>query len=191
MYDQTARDARGCGWVTYQENDVNSRPQADIARIRLIIAVLSLPIFGTFYIIRPFLPALIWATMIVVATWVVAIGIKKWVVERRWLHEVPLAGERSAREWQRLSDAGRGSIVAQAQPYAIVAEKWLLSQSGALGVLAIHLALTVVIARILHTQSEAAANRIMRFATRIAAERGVAAVCLTALSNTYRCTGVA
>jgi predicted PurR-regulated permease PerM len=140
---------------------VNSRPQADIARILLIIVILSLLIFDSLYIVRPFLPALIGATMIVVATWPVMIGIEKraggrrWIalavmlvgllvvivlplygavstiaehggditdqaealpdytVPRppRWLHEVPLAGERSAREWQRLSDAGRGGTL--------------------------------------------------------------------------------
>jgi predicted PurR-regulated permease PerM len=48
--------------------------------------------------------------------------------------------------------------------------------------LAIHLVLTVVIAGILYTQGEAVANRMVRFATRIAAERGAAAVRLSALS---------
>jgi predicted PurR-regulated permease PerM len=211
---------------------VNSRPQADIARILLIIVILSLLMFGSLYIVRPFLPALIWATMIVVATWPVMIGIEKRVGGRRWiavtvmlvgllvvivlplygavptiaehggditdqaealqnytlprpprwLHEVPLAGERSALEWQRLSDAGRGDILAQVQPYAIVATKWLFSPAGAVGMLAIHLVLTVVIAGILYTQGEAVANRMVRFATRIAAERGAAAVRLSALS---------
>ncbi|MFM0008379.1 AI-2E family transporter YdiK, partial [Paraburkholderia dipogonis] len=56
---------------------MKSRPQADIARILLIIVILSLLIFGSLYIVRPFLPALIWATMIVVATWPVMIGIEK------------------------------------------------------------------------------------------------------------------
>jgi predicted PurR-regulated permease PerM len=64
---------------------VNSRPQADIARIQLIIAILPLLNFGSFYIVRPFLPALIWATMIVVATWPVMIGIEKRVRARRWI----------------------------------------------------------------------------------------------------------
>ncbi|MFL9965925.1 hypothetical protein PQR02_33890 [Paraburkholderia sediminicola] len=160
---------------------MNSRPQADIARILLIIVILSLLIFGSLYIVRPFLPALIWATMIVVATWPVMIGIEKhvgghrWIAVTvmlvgllvvivlplygavstlaehggditeqaealsdytlprppRWLHEVPLAGERSAREWQRLPEAGLGGILAQVQTYAIVAAKWLFSQAGA------------------------------------------------------------
>lgn len=64
---------------------MNSRPQADIARTLLIIVILSLLIFGSLYIVRPFFPALIWATMIVVATWPVMIGIEKRVGGRRWI----------------------------------------------------------------------------------------------------------
>ncbi|SAL86337.1 membrane protein [Caballeronia terrestris] len=232
MYNRTAGLRAGCGLVACQGNEVNSRPPVDIARILLIIVILSLLIFGSLYIVRPFLPALIWATMIVVATWPLMIRIEKRIGGRRWiavtvmlagllvvivlplygavstiaehggdivdqaealpdytlpppprwLHEVPLAGERSAREWQRLSDAGRGGILAQVQPYAIVAAKWLLSQAGAVGVLAIHLVLTVVIAGILYAQGEAGALSVVRFATRIAAERGAAAVRLSALA---------
>jgi predicted PurR-regulated permease PerM len=204
----------------------------DIARILLIIVILSLLIFGSLYIVRPFLPALIWATMIVVATWPVMIGIEKRVGGRRWiavtvmligllvvivlplygavstiaehggdiidqaealpnyslppppswLHEVPLAGEGLAREWQRLSDAGRGGILAQVQPYALIAAKWLLSQAGTVGLLVIHLVLTVIIAGILYSQGEAASSTVVRFAARIAAERGAAAVRLAGLS---------
>jgi predicted PurR-regulated permease PerM len=211
---------------------VNLRPQADIARILLIIVILSLLIFGTLYIVRPFLPALIWATMIVVATWPVLLGIEKrvggrrWIavtvmligllivivlplyaavstiaehggdiVERakslptytlppppRWLQTVPFFGERVAREWQLLSDAGPGGILARVQPYAIIAAKWMLSHAGAVGVLVIHLVLTVVIAGILYSQGEAASGFVSRFAARIAAERGTAAVQLGALS---------
>ncbi|MFM0512961.1 AI-2E family transporter YdiK [Paraburkholderia sp. RL17-373-BIF-A] len=211
---------------------MKSRPQADIARILLIIVILSLLIFGSLYIVRPFLPALIWATMIVVATWPVMIGIEKRVGGRRWiavtvmlvgllvvivlplygavstiaehggdivdqaealpnyslppppswLHQVPLAGEGLAREWQRLSDAGRGGILAQVQPYALIAAKWLLSQAGTVGLLVIHLVLTLIIAGILYSQGEAASSSVVRFAARIAAERGAAAVRLAGLS---------
>ncbi|WP_408536073.1 AI-2E family transporter YdiK [Paraburkholderia fungorum] len=223
---------RGSGLIACQENDLNSRAQADIARILLIIVILSLLIFGSLYIVRPFLPALIWATMIVVATWPVMLGIQKRIGGRRWiavtvmlagllvvivlplyaavstiaehggdiieqtkalpnytlpppphwLHEVPLAGERFSGEWQRLSDAGPGGVLAQVQPYAMIAAKWLLSQAGTVGVLVIHLMLTVIISGILYSQGEAASASVMRFAARVAAERGAAAVRLAGLS---------
>jgi predicted PurR-regulated permease PerM len=211
---------------------VNSQPQADIARILLIIVILLLLISGSLYIVRPFLPALIWATMIVVATWPVMLGIQKRVGGRRWiavtvmlagllvvivlplyaavstiaehgadiidqtralpnyalpppprwLHEIPLAGGHLAREWQRLSDAGPGGILARVQPYAMIATKWLLSQASTVGVLVIHLLLTVITAGILYSRGEAASGGVVRFATRVAAERGAAAVRLGALS---------
>jgi len=41
----------------------------DITRILLAVVVLGGLIAATFWVLRPFLPALIWATMIVVATW--------------------------------------------------------------------------------------------------------------------------
>jgi predicted PurR-regulated permease PerM len=211
---------------------VNSRLQGDIARILLVILILCLLIFSSLYIVRPFLPALIWATMIVVATWPLMLGIEKRVGGRRWiavtamlagllvvivlplyaavstiaehggdildqvkalpdytlppppawLQDVPLAGERAAREWQHLSDAGPGGILAQIQPYATIAAKWLLTHAGAVGVLVIHLVLTVIIAGVLYSRGEAAARTVMRFAARIGAERGVDAVRLGALS---------
>ena len=44
-------------------------PSWDVTRIVLAVVVLGGLIGATFWVLRPFLPALIWATMIVVATW--------------------------------------------------------------------------------------------------------------------------
>jgi predicted PurR-regulated permease PerM len=44
-------------------------PSRDLTRILLASALLVLLIAGSFWILRPFLPALVWSTMIVVATW--------------------------------------------------------------------------------------------------------------------------
>ena len=41
------------------ESIVNSRPHVDIARILLVILILSLLILSSLYILKPFLPALI------------------------------------------------------------------------------------------------------------------------------------
>ena len=43
--------------------------RSDIPRIVLAVLVLGMLIAASFWILKPFLPALIWATMIVVATW--------------------------------------------------------------------------------------------------------------------------
>ena len=54
---------------------------------RTIFAVLFIGglIAGSLWIILPFLPAVIWATMIVVATWPVLLRIQGWLWGRRWL----------------------------------------------------------------------------------------------------------
>ena len=44
-------------------------PSRDLTRILLASALLALLIAGSFWVLQPFLPALIWATMIVVSTW--------------------------------------------------------------------------------------------------------------------------
>ncbi|WP_341676935.1 AI-2E family transporter YdiK [Niveibacterium sp. SC-1] len=50
--------------------DTQNRPASrDIARITLSVLLLGLLIAGSLWILSPFLPALIWASMIVVATW--------------------------------------------------------------------------------------------------------------------------
>jgi predicted PurR-regulated permease PerM len=54
---------------------------------RTIFAVLFIGglIAGSLWILRPFLPAVIWATMIVVATWPILLRIQGWLWGRRWL----------------------------------------------------------------------------------------------------------
>ena len=47
----------------------NPRQPVDIARILLVITTLTALTVGSLYVLRPFLPGLIWATTIVVATW--------------------------------------------------------------------------------------------------------------------------
>jgi predicted PurR-regulated permease PerM len=214
------------------ENILNTRPSVDIARILLVITILSLLILSSLYILKPFLPALIWAAMIVVATWPLLLGVEKRVGGRRWLattvmvialvvvialplygavstlaehasdivgtaktlpnyalppppswvRDVPLAGDRVAREWQRLSDAGPGGLLASITPYATIAAKWLLAHATAVGVVVIHLVLTLLIAGILYMNGEAAARTVLDVANRIAPERGAAAVRLGGLA---------
>jgi len=63
------------------------KPQAmpDIARILFIVTILCALTIGTLYVMRPFIPGLIWATTIVVATWPAMIGIERRCGNRRWL----------------------------------------------------------------------------------------------------------
>jgi predicted PurR-regulated permease PerM len=211
---------------------MNPRPPIDIARIMFVIVILSALTIGSLYILRPFIPGLIWATTIVVATWPVMLAIQRRVGDRRWiataimliillfvialplyqaistlaLHgadimvtikalpqyalppppgwvgEIPLAGGRVAHEWQTLSDAGPGGLLAKLEPYLTIVARWMLGHAAAVGVFVIHMFVTIIIAGILYSQGEAAGRFVTRFATRLAAQRGAAAVKLAGLA---------
>jgi predicted PurR-regulated permease PerM len=48
---------------------ISTRPSWDLTRILLAVTAIGGLVAASFWILQPFLPALIWATMIVVATW--------------------------------------------------------------------------------------------------------------------------
>ncbi len=57
----------------------------DYPRIIIIVLLISLMVGTSLWILSPFLPALIWATMIVVATWPLLLHVQRLVGGRRWL----------------------------------------------------------------------------------------------------------
>jgi predicted PurR-regulated permease PerM len=59
--------------------------QADIVRTTLSVLFIGILITVSFLILRPFLTALIWASMIVVTTWPLLIGLQKRLFGKRWL----------------------------------------------------------------------------------------------------------
>jgi len=211
---------------------MNPRQPVDIARIMFVIVILSALMIGSLYVLRPFIPGLIWATTIVVATWPVMLAVQRRVGNRRWiatavmliillvvialplyeaistlaLHgsdimgaikglpqyelapppdwvgEIPLAGQRVAHEWQTLSDAGPGGLLAKLEPYLTIVARWMLGHAAAVGVFVIHMFVTILIAGILYSQGEAAARFVTRFASRLAGQRGAEAVKLAGLA---------
>ncbi|WP_116523090.1 AI-2E family transporter YdiK [Achromobacter insuavis] len=99
-----------------------------------------------------------------------------------WVRGIPLGGERIAQEWQALADAGAGGLLARLEPYVTMAAKWLLSNAAIVGVFVMHMLITIVIAGILYSQGDVAADFAQRFANRLAGHRGVAAIRLAGLS---------
>jgi predicted PurR-regulated permease PerM len=61
------------------------RKDGDLARIVLGVLTLGGLMAATFWILHPFLGAIIWAIMIVVATWPLMLGLQKRVGNRRWI----------------------------------------------------------------------------------------------------------
>jgi len=57
----------------------------DITRTVFAVLFIGGLIVGSLWILRPFLPAVIWASMIVVSTWPVLLRFQGWLWGRRWL----------------------------------------------------------------------------------------------------------
>lgn len=62
-----------------------SPPMQDIPRTIFAVLFIGGLIAGSLWVLRPFLPAVIWAAMIVVATWPLLLRLQKWLWGRRWL----------------------------------------------------------------------------------------------------------
>src|SRR6187399_2283174 len=99
-----------------------------------------------------------------------------------WLANVPFAGERLTAEWQALSAAGPEQFAETIRPYVKSVAAWLLAITGGFGGLLGHFLLTVIIAGILYATGETAASGVRAFASRLAGERGDAAVILAGQS---------
>lgn len=57
----------------------------DLPRIVIGVLFIALLGFGSLFVLKPFLPALVWATMIVVATWPLLRGMQRLAGGRRWV----------------------------------------------------------------------------------------------------------
>jgi len=64
---------------------VQNHPPLDLTRITLQVLWIGVLIAATFWIMRPFLPSLIWAAMIVAATWPLMIKVECWLWGKRGL----------------------------------------------------------------------------------------------------------
>ncbi len=63
----------------------NRGQQPELIRSILVVTILGLLLAFSLWILRPFLPALIWATMIAVATWPLMLAVQKRLWRKRWL----------------------------------------------------------------------------------------------------------
>jgi len=62
-----------------------SQPHPDLARSTLAVLFIGGLIVGSFLIVQPFLPAIIWAMTLVIATWPMLLRIQRFLGNRRWL----------------------------------------------------------------------------------------------------------
>src|SRR5262249_33273228 len=72
--------------------EMSARQSPDLARITLQLLTLGALIATTFWIVKPFLIAFAWATMIAVATWPLFLDVESWLGGRRSLAVVAVTG---------------------------------------------------------------------------------------------------
>jgi predicted PurR-regulated permease PerM len=202
--------------------------QRDLVRTILEVLVIAALVITSLWILSPFLASIVWATMIVVATWPLFLGLEARLRGRRGLavtamtlaillvlfvplslaigalvqnadaavafgkriaHDglppppqsieaLPLVGEYLARAWRAVLDLGLADLWRRVAPHLGEVAKWLAARAGGLGLVAIHLLLTAVIAAILYANGEAAAQAARRFAVRLAGKAGEGSILL-------------
>ncbi len=96
----------------------------------------------------------------------------------RWVAGIPLVGEQWAEKWQALAAAGPEALMESVKPYARSTAAWLLSLSGGIGAMVVHILLTVILVAILYSQGETAARGALAFGHRMGHERGEQTVVL-------------
>jgi predicted PurR-regulated permease PerM len=200
----------------------------DLAQVFFTVIVLALLVGGSLFILMPFLPALVWATMIVVSTWPLMRGLQKLLRGSRalattgmvlamllvillpifvavssiaengmairerfqtlqtsdlpkppaWVGKVPAVGPKVVKEWNRVIDEGADGLRARLAPHIRTVVAWVTAKAGSVGMLGIHILLTIAISGILYMNGEAAAGGVVRFVSRLTPERGEAIVVL-------------
>ncbi len=198
----------------------------DLTRTVLAILIIGGLIVASIWILRPFLAATIWSTMIVVTTWPVLRTLQSRLWGKRWLatavmtvvlllvfvipfsaaigtivthsdtivdwadrlsevkvppppdfvEKIPIVGDKAANVWREHADKGSEELVEIVKPYVGRVTTWFVSEVGSFGLVSLQFLLTVVISAILYMNGEDAARWVLRFARRLAGERGDQAV---------------
>ena len=202
----------------------------DLAQTTLGVLFIVTLIIASFWIIRPFLIPLIWAAMIVIATWPLMLRIEAVFGRRRWLAVVfmtvsmllvfvvpfwiavstiteysdniqewansvkdisipqppdwvaglPLAGPKIAATWSEYAAQTPEALAEKLTPYVGQAMRWLAAEAGGIGLVAVQILLTIVIAAVMFAGGETAASGVRKFGARFAGKRGEDVVLLAA-----------
>ncbi len=67
-------------------------PSPDVPRITLTVLFIGLMIVASLWVLRPFLPAMVWAGTVVVATWPMMLALQSRLGGRRWLAVALMTG---------------------------------------------------------------------------------------------------
>jgi predicted PurR-regulated permease PerM len=207
-------------------------PYNDITRTTLSVLAIGMLIVAAFWIAKPFLLALLWASMIVSATWPILLRLEQILWKSRnlaavamtillallvvgplilavsiivanterivswleslsqftllpppeWVVSLPLIGPKLAGMWRESAAAGTAGLAELMAPHAEEIVTWIFRQSGNPGKVVFDFILTVIISGVLYSTGETVAREVLRFAHRLAGERGENVVILAAKS---------
>jgi predicted PurR-regulated permease PerM len=203
----------------------------EITRTTLAVLLIGILIASCFWIMQPFLYAIVWAAMIVIATWPIHVSLqallggRRWAaalimtflvfctlfvpltaavmmlvdnfqkyfisgnfsfgdiripVPPEWVHRIPLAGPKIVSVWKEYGSLDTSKLDEYISPYYEKILGWGVSQAESFGMVIVNSLLTIIIAGVLYTNGESAAEGVCRFVTRIAGEQGKNAVILAA-----------
>jgi predicted PurR-regulated permease PerM len=97
-----------------------------------------------------------------------------------WLGDVPFIGPRAIEGWSQIGDVGSHELLLRLRPYAAMVAQWFVGAVGSFGMVLIQFLLTVSVSAIMFAKGESAATLVVRFARRLAGERGVESARLAA-----------
>ncbi|MFA6957303.1 MAG: AI-2E family transporter YdiK [Thermoanaerobaculia bacterium] len=205
-----------------------TEPRGDLARNLFTVLFICGLAALSLWIVRPFLLAIVWATMIVIPTWSVMLWLEKRLGNKRgravavmtlvllgfvfvpflaaigliadsaeqfpaklaalkteqvppppaWVANIPVVGAKAAAKWQSLAGDDLTELVVYITPYSDQILGWLKVHVGGIGSALILFLLTVIVAALLYSDGEAAADRIRLFARKLGGDQGEGAVIL-------------
>jgi predicted PurR-regulated permease PerM len=88
------------------------------------------------------------------------------------VHTLPLIGARIALAWERVAAASADDLAARLGPHVRALVLWLVARLGNFGLMTLEFLLTTIIGAVLYANGEVAAGGVLRFARRLAGERG-------------------
>ena len=89
-----------------------------------------------------------------------------------WVSKLPWVGTRIADEWRELAAGGPDMLLETVRPYVRTVAASVLSITGGIGATFLHFILTVIIAAILYSNGEVAAEGVLNFFRRFGDRRG-------------------
>jgi predicted PurR-regulated permease PerM len=97
-----------------------------------------------------------------------------------WFEKIPLISHTLIKRWQQLSMISPQELSDKMAPHINTTLKWFIGQVGNIGLLVVQFCLMIILSAVLFAQGEKAASLVSGFAGRLAGERGLEAVRLSA-----------